>query len=132
MFYKIGVLTSFAKFTGKNLCCATFLKRDSNTDVFLWIFEFFKEIFFAEHLGTIASDFRRVSFLRISLCFFGQIVLANTTNSHNSIIICLKELRFYFAAMCVELWSIPFFRPARVLFSCSFASSFQETKTSMI
>ena len=36
---------------------ATFLKRDSNTGVFLWICEIFKSTYFEEHLLTAASDF---------------------------------------------------------------------------
>ena len=35
VFFKKGVLKNFAKFTGKHLRPATFLKRDSDTDVFL-------------------------------------------------------------------------------------------------
>ena len=46
MFFKIGVLKSFANFTGKHLCCSLILKnmqaeglqlykKDSNTGVFL-------------------------------------------------------------------------------------------------
>ena len=50
MFFKIGVLENFAKFTGQHLCWSlfletfqavkpvTFLKRVSSTCVFLWIF----------------------------------------------------------------------------------------------
>ena len=48
LFYKKGVLRNFAIFTGKHVCCSLFkiglqafrpvalLKRDSNTDAFLW------------------------------------------------------------------------------------------------
>ena len=51
MFFNIGVLKNFAIFTGKHLCWrlflirlqafspVTFLKRDSYTDVFLWILQ---------------------------------------------------------------------------------------------
>ena len=54
MFFKKGVLKSFAIFTGKHLCWslffedfrhATLLKRDSDTGVFPWI-SFFKNSFF--------------------------------------------------------------------------------------
>ena len=36
---------------------ATLLKRDSNTNVFLWILQIFKNSYFDEHLLTTASDF---------------------------------------------------------------------------
>ena len=35
---KKGVLKTFAIFTRKHLCCSLFLKRYSNTGVFLWMF----------------------------------------------------------------------------------------------
>ena len=35
---------------------ATLLNRDSNTVVFLWICEIFKNIYFEEHLRTAASE----------------------------------------------------------------------------
>ena len=43
-----GVLREFAKFIGKQLCQGLFLKEDSSTGVFLWIFQ--KNTFFTEHL----------------------------------------------------------------------------------
>ena len=58
MSFKIGVLKSFAIFTGKYQCCslfiiklqvckpATLLKRDFNTGVFLWILRNVKNSFF--------------------------------------------------------------------------------------
>ena len=33
-----------------------YLKRDSNTDVFLWICELYKNIYFVEHLQTAGSE----------------------------------------------------------------------------
>ena len=35
MFFKIGALKNFATFTGRHLCWSLFIKRDSNTGVFL-------------------------------------------------------------------------------------------------
>ena len=35
---------------------ATLLQRNSNTGVFLWNSEIFKNLYFAEHLRTAASD----------------------------------------------------------------------------
>ena len=64
---EIGVLKNFTKFTEKHLCQALFLskvaglglqlylKRGSDTDVFLWICEIFKNTFFTEHQLTTAS-----------------------------------------------------------------------------
>ena len=56
MFYKIGVLKNFVKFTVKHLCWNLFFskawglqlyqKRGSNTDVFYWILRNFKEHLF--------------------------------------------------------------------------------------
>ena len=57
-----AVLKNVAKFTRKNLCWslllidllaskpATFLRRDSNTSVFLWILQSFKNTYFDENL----------------------------------------------------------------------------------
>ena len=58
IFLKIGVIKKLAKLTRKQLCrslfltirLATFLKRDSNTNVFLWILRNFWRHFFTEHL----------------------------------------------------------------------------------
>ena len=55
---------------------------------------------FYRTLQTTTSEICRVSFLRISFCFFGQIYF-NKHNSENFLIICLKEQRFYFAPICV-------------------------------
>ena len=72
IFYKKRVLTNFAKFTGKHLCWslflitlpalrpATLLKRNSNTVVFLWIWEIFINTFFTEHFK--ANAFERSEF----------------------------------------------------------------------
>ena len=61
LFFKTGVLPNFANFTGKQLCRslfliklqalrpATLLKRDSNTGVFLWICEIFKNTSFLQN-----------------------------------------------------------------------------------
>ena len=63
-----GVLKNFANFTGKHLCwshfliklqawgSATLLKRDSNTDVFLWNKQNFTNTYFKEHLQTTADQ----------------------------------------------------------------------------
>ena len=52
---KRDVLKKFANFTGKHLCWSLFLKRDSNTGLFLWNLLIFKNIYFQEHLQTTAS-----------------------------------------------------------------------------
>ena len=61
MFFKLVVFKNFANFTGKHLCWslfliklqafrpAAFLKRDSNTGVFLWSLRNFYNTFFTEH-----------------------------------------------------------------------------------
>ena len=54
MFFKISVLKILPKSTGKQTRKET-LERDSNTGVFLWIFEIFENIFFTEHLRKTAS-----------------------------------------------------------------------------
>ena len=68
VFYKKAVLKNFSILTGKYLCSslfliklksfrsATFLKRDSNAGVFLWIFRNFKKAYFKENLWTAASE----------------------------------------------------------------------------
>ena len=75
MFFKVGVLKSYAIFTGKHLRwslflikfqsfrSATLLKRDSNKGVFLWTFKkFLRTAFFIEHvrrlLLPVTSTFR--------------------------------------------------------------------------
>ena len=67
MFFKIGVLKNVDIFPGKHLCQSYFLiklqawrsaislKRDSNTGVFLWILQNFKNTYFEEHLRPAAS-----------------------------------------------------------------------------
>ena len=64
---KIDVLTNFANFTWKHLCWslfliklqvwkpATLLKRDSNTAIFLWNLEIFKNTYFEKNLRRAAS-----------------------------------------------------------------------------
>ena len=68
---KRGVLKNFAAFTGtpvpllfliklqalrlQAVRLQLYLKRDSGTGVFLWIFEIFKNTFFTEHLRTTVS-----------------------------------------------------------------------------
>ena len=66
MFCNKDVLKNFANFTGKHMCCslffiklqvfmpATSLKGDSNTGIFLWKREIFKNTFFEEYLRTTA------------------------------------------------------------------------------
>ena len=63
MFFKIGLFTNFAVFTGKHLCWSliliklqawrttTLLNRDSNTVVFLWILRNFYEQPFLQNTG---------------------------------------------------------------------------------
>ena len=48
-FFKIGALRNFAIFTGKQLHCSLFLKRDSNTIVLLWILQNLKEHLFLQN-----------------------------------------------------------------------------------
>ena len=64
MFYKKGVLKNFSSFTEKHLFWslfwielspATLLKRDSNTGVFLWILQHFKNSLFYRTLSVAAS-----------------------------------------------------------------------------
>ena len=66
MFFKIDVVKNFAIFARKHLYWSYFLiklqawrsaillKRDSNTGVFLWNWEIFKNTYFEEHLRTAA------------------------------------------------------------------------------
>ena len=64
MFYKKGVLKNFSSFTEKHLFWSLFwielspttlLKRDSNTGVFLWILQHFKNSLFYRTLFVAAS-----------------------------------------------------------------------------
>ena len=64
MFYKKGVLKNFSSFTEKHLFWSLFwiklspaalLKRDSNTGVFLWILQHFKNSLFYRTLSVAAS-----------------------------------------------------------------------------
>ena len=67
MFFEKAVLKNFAIFTGKTpvlessfnkiagLQACNFIKRDSNTGVFLSIFELFKNACFEEYLPAAAS-----------------------------------------------------------------------------
>ena len=69
---KKGVPKNFPNFAGKHLCWslfliklrgfrpATFLKRDSNTGVYLSICEIFKNTYFEEYLRMIASETNKV------------------------------------------------------------------------
>ena len=57
MFFKIVVRKNFANFTGKHLCWSrpvVFLKRDSNTGIFLWNLLNFKNNFF--YRTTLATS----------------------------------------------------------------------------
>ena len=63
--------------------------------------ETIKDTVFTEHLRITASEIRRVFFLRISCCFFGEICF-DEHNSQNFLIICLKEQGICFATICVE------------------------------
>ena len=59
VFCKKGILEIFAKFTRKHLCWSLSLisgYRDSSAGVFLWILQNFKNTYFVEHLGTVASE----------------------------------------------------------------------------
>ena len=69
MFFKIGVLRNFAIFTGKQPCWshflikfqdlkpATLIKRDSDTDVFLWnIAKLLRTGLFIEHLRWLVLE----------------------------------------------------------------------------
>ena len=69
-------------------------------------------------------------FLEYLFVSFDISVLANTVTSQIFIIICLRELRF-FLLFVLNLWSTAFSKTVRLLFICSFAASFQETRTSM-
>ena len=72
MFFKVGVLINFVIFTGKHLCClflikigqsfrpATLLKRESNTGVFLWMLQNFKNSFL--YRTPLVADLTAVHF----------------------------------------------------------------------
>ena len=70
-------------------------------------------------------------FLEYLFVSFDISVLANTVTSQIFIIICLRELRFFLLLFVLNLWSTAFSKTVRLLFICSFAASFQETRTSM-
>ena len=58
MFCKIGVLKSFAKFTGNDAWrwrSQLYLKRDSDTDIFLWVLRNVEERVFYR-TGTVAAS----------------------------------------------------------------------------
>ena len=90
MFYKIGVLKIFTKFTGKHLYGSLFLeacnfvKQNSGTDVFLCFCKILENIYFIEHLRTAASK-------------KGNINSINTVRSLSKIwVFCTEELVFWF------------------------------------
>ena len=59
VFCEKGILEICEKFTRKHLCWSLFLisgYRDSNAGVFLCILQNFKNTYFVEHLGTVASE----------------------------------------------------------------------------
>ena len=74
MFFKIGVLKNFAKFTGKHLCldlfftkvassACNFIKIETAVQVFSWEFgEIFKNTFLTEHLKASAFVYRTSHF----------------------------------------------------------------------
>ena len=65
-FYKKGIFTNFAKFTGKHLCQSVFLNKVALAQVFPGVFcKNSKNTFFTEHLRTTAS--RLISFVIQSL-----------------------------------------------------------------
>ena len=72
MFYKLGVLERFAKFTGRHLCqlsAYNFIKKETLAQVFSCKFcETFKNTLFIEHLWTIASR----ALLEVMMTFFSQ------------------------------------------------------------
>ena len=47
-----------------------FIKRDSNTGVFLWILAFFKDTYFEEHLWTAASNYGKLAVFRENLLYW--------------------------------------------------------------
>ena len=58
VFCKKDILKMFAKFTRKHPCWSFFLiwdYRNSSAYAFLWILQNFKNTYFVEHLGTVAS-----------------------------------------------------------------------------
>ena len=68
VFFKKGILKNFANLTGKHMCWSLFLiklqawgpvtllKRDSNTDVFLWNYQNLTNTYFEEHLRMAADQ----------------------------------------------------------------------------
>ena len=69
--YKKANLKNLAILAG-NTCVgafrsATLLKKDSNTGVFLWILEIFKDTYFEGHLWTAASNYGNLAVFRENL-----------------------------------------------------------------
>ena len=68
MFFKLGILKNFTNFTGKHLCWssfvirlqairpATLLKTDSDTGIFPWYLQTFKEHSFLQKPPMVASE----------------------------------------------------------------------------
>ena len=136
------LLKYFARFTGNHLCWSLHLaikfqpsslqlfKKETLTKIFSCEFcEIFKDYFFKNTLERLLLKFGEYLFLE-SFCFFWQICFAKH-NSQNFIII-LRNKDFILLLFVSNLWSIAFLKTAGVLFSCSFAASFQETKIPMI
>ena len=81
IFFKKGVLKNFANFTGKYLCWSLFLiklqawkhgtllKRDSNTDVFLWNLRNFLKNLFYKTPRVVASGNGK-TFHRLSIFYY--------------------------------------------------------------
>ena len=96
-FYKKVVLNHFPIFTGKHLCWslfiiklqafmpASFLKRDSNADVFLWIlrYVFLQNIYFQERLPFYISVQLLMILKLMILRNFTMILWTSTCDSWN-------------------------------------------------
>ena len=52
---KTGVFRNFVKFTGKHLCQRHFIKKETGTNVFLWILWIFQENLFYRTPPVVAS-----------------------------------------------------------------------------
>ena len=104
MFFKIGVLKSFANFTGKHQCWSLFLiklkresnkgillKRDSNTGVFQGIYKILKNTFFTEHFRSSILD---VSERSLHVHFKSSAHLDRWQTTAKSIYVTAQKMKF--------------------------------------
>ena len=90
VFYKIGLLKNFAKFTGKHLCWrpAASLKGDSNTVFPREFSEIFKNMLFTEHLRATASEICSKLTIKTTELSYNTLINSSNQNPVLLLLIC--------------------------------------------